>query len=39
MMATKKTDLTVTETRILGHLMKNAGHVVTHSSLAEAIWG
>ncbi|MBM2825032.1 MAG: DNA-binding response regulator [Dehalococcoidales bacterium] len=30
--------LTVTETRILGHLMKSAGHVVTHSSLSEAVW-
>ena len=31
--------LTVTENHILSHLMKNAGHVVTHSSLAEAVWG
>lgn len=31
--------LTVTENHILGHLMKNAGHIVTHSSLAEAVWG
>lgn len=30
--------LTVTECRILGHLMKSAGHVVTHSSLAETVW-
>ena len=35
----KEIGLTVTETRILGHLMKNAGQVVTHSSLAEAVWG
>jgi len=35
----KETDLTVTQTRILSHLMRNAGHVVTHSSLAEATWG
>ncbi len=31
--------LTATENRILAHLMKNAGHIVTHSSLAEAVWG
>ena len=31
--------LTITESRLLSHLMRNAGHVVTHSSLAEAIWG
>ncbi len=31
--------LTITESRILAHLMRNAGHVVTHSSLAEAVWG
>lgn len=31
--------LTITESHILNHLMKNAGHVVTHSSLAEAVWG
>lgn len=31
--------LTVTENSILGHLMKSAGHVVTHSNLAEAVWG
>jgi len=35
----KEIDLTITESRILSHLMKNAGHVVTHTSLAEAIWG
>lgn len=31
--------LTITESRILAHLMRNAGHVVTHSSLAESVWG
>ncbi len=31
--------LTVTETHIMAHLMRNGGHVVTHSSLAEAVWG
>ncbi len=35
----KEINLTVTETNILSHLMRNAGHVVTHSSLAEAVWG
>ncbi len=35
----KEIDLTLTEGRILYHLMKNAGQVVTHSSLAEVIWG
>lgn len=35
----KEIALTVTESHILSHLMKNAGHVVTHSSLAEAVWG
>lgn len=35
----KEINLTVTEARILAHLMRNAGHAVTHSSLAEAIWG
>lgn len=36
---TKEIALTITESRILAHLMRNAGHVVTHSSLAEAVWG
>ena len=36
---TKEIALTITENRILSHLMKNAGHVVTHSSIAEAVWG
>ncbi|MDZ4230508.1 MAG: response regulator transcription factor [Dehalococcoidales bacterium] len=35
----KEISLTITESHILGHLMRNAGHVVTHSSLAEAVWG
>ncbi len=35
----KEIALTITENHILSHLMKNAGHVVTHSSLAEAVWG
>jgi len=32
-------NLTRTEGLIIQHLMRNAGHVVTHNSLAEAIWG
>ena len=35
----KEIALTITESRLLSHLMRNAGHVVTHSSLAEAVWG
>lgn len=35
----KEISLTATEARLLGHLMRNAGHVVTHSSIAEAVWG
>ena len=35
----KEIALTVTENHILGHLMKSAGRVVTHSSLAGAVWG
>lgn len=31
--------LTNTERRILQHLMRNYGHVVTYTSLAEAVWG
>jgi two-component system KDP operon response regulator KdpE len=31
--------LTNTERRILQHLMRNWGHVVTYASLAEAVWG
>jgi len=36
---TREVALTVTETHILAHLMRNGGRVVTHSSLAEAVWG
>ena len=35
----KKIDLTPTEKHILYNLMKNAGQVATHSSLAELLWG
>jgi two-component system response regulator VicR len=35
----KEINLTSTEGSILHLLMKNAGQVVTHSSLAEAVWG
>ena len=35
----KEIALTVTESHILNHLMKSAGRVVTHLSLAEAVWG
>ncbi|MDP2920598.1 MAG: response regulator transcription factor [Dehalococcoidia bacterium] len=35
----KEIALTVTENHILSHLMRNAGHVVTHSALAESVWG
>jgi len=38
-MGEKEIALTVTENHTLTFLMKNAGHVVTHSSLAEAVWG
>ena len=31
--------LTVTESHIMAHLMKNGGRPVTHASLAEAVWG
>ena len=31
--------LTVIEGRIIEHLMRNAGNVVTHTRLAEAVWG
>ena len=31
--------LTRTESQILQHLMTQAGHVVTYSNLAEAVWG
>jgi PAS domain S-box-containing protein len=35
----KEISLTIIEGRIIQHLMRNAGHVVTHSRLAEAVWG
>ena len=35
----KEINLTPTEGHILYHLMKNAGQVVTYSSLAELLWG
>jgi len=35
----KEVSITATEGHILQHLMRNAGHVVTHASLAEAVWG
>jgi len=35
----KEISLTIVEGRIMQHLMQNAGHVVTHSRLAEAVWG
>ncbi len=38
-MGEKEIALTVTENNILGFLMKNEGRVVTHSNLAEAVWG
>jgi len=31
--------LTLVEGRIMQYLMRNAGHVVTHSRLAESVWG
>ena len=34
----REISLTRTETRIMHHLMVNAGHLVTHVSLAEAVW-
>jgi len=35
----KEISLTPTEGTIISHLMKNAARVVTHSNLAEALWG
>lgn len=35
----REINLTRTEGMILHNLMKNAGQVVTHSTLAEAVWG
>jgi two-component system response regulator VicR len=34
----KEINLTRTESRIIQHLMRNSGHLVTHSSLAESVW-
>ncbi len=35
----REISLTIVEGRIMQYLMQNAGHVVTHSRLAEAVWG
>lgn len=35
----REINLTPTEGSIMHHLMRNAGRVVTHSGLAEAVWG
>lgn len=35
----KDISLTVTESHIMAHLVRNGGRAVTHSSLAEAVWG
>jgi two-component system KDP operon response regulator KdpE len=35
----REINLTPTEGSIMHHLMKNAGRVVTHSGLAEAVYG
>lgn len=35
----KEISLTATESAILCHLMKKADHVISHSSLAETVWG
>jgi len=34
----KELSLTRTESRIVRHLMANAGHTVTHTSLADSVW-
>jgi two-component system KDP operon response regulator KdpE len=34
----REISLTLVEGRIMQYLMQNAGHVVTHSRLAEAVW-
>ncbi len=39
MWGNRRISLTTIEGRIIQHLMRNAGHVVTHSRLAEAVWG
>ncbi len=38
-LAGREIALTVTESRIMAHLMRNGGRAVTHASLAEAVWG
>ena len=35
----KEVVLTTIESLILAHLMRNAGHIIKRSSLAEAVWG
>ena len=35
----REVTLTVTESQIMAHLMRNGGRAVTHASLAEAVWG
>lgn len=35
----KDISLTVTESHIMAHLIRNGGRAVAHSSLAEAVWG
>ena len=35
----REVNLTRTEVSIISHLMRNEGRVVTHSGLAEAVWG
>jgi len=35
----KEIKLTNTERRVVYHLIRNCGHVVTYTSLAEAVWG
>lgn len=35
----REISLTVVEGRIMQQLMTNAGHVITHTRLAEAVWG
>ena len=35
----REISLTVVEGRIMQQLMTNAGHVITHARLAEAVWG
>lgn len=35
----REVNLTPTEVSIMNYLMQNAGRVVTHSGLAEAVWG